>query len=117
MQALLEAQLGAEAPDVCPRGLAIDAILSLPAHSLVRVRGGVRRVQRAMRTRLRTVASAARTGDALPPAPVFCETEPRDLSDQGRWASQLAHAKELGERQLAALRGYADADRCGGVEP
>ena len=98
MQALLEAQLGAETPDVRARGLAIDAILSLPAHSLVRVRGGVRRVQGAMRTRLRTVASAARTGDALPPAPVFCETEPRDRSDQARWASQLAHAKELGER-------------------
>jgi hypothetical protein len=71
MQALLEAQLGAEAPDVRARGLAIDAILSLPAHSLVRVRGGVRRVQGAMRTRLRTVASAGRSGDALPPAPVF----------------------------------------------
>ena len=39
MQALLEAQLGAEAPDVRARGLAFDAILSLPAHSLVRVRG------------------------------------------------------------------------------
>ena len=99
MQALLEAQLGAETPDVRARGLAIDAILSLPTHSLVRVRGGVRRAQGAIRTRLRTVASAARTGDALPPAPaVDPEAEPRDRSEQARWASQLAHAKELGER-------------------
>ncbi len=48
MQALLEAQLGADTPDVRARGLAIDAILSLPAHS-----------------------------------------------EKARWASQLAHAKEL----------------------
>ena len=99
MQALLEAQLGADVPDVRARGLAIDAILSLPAHSLVRVRGGVRRVQGAIRTRLRTVASAARTGARMPPAPaVALVIEPRDRSEETRWASQLAHAKELGER-------------------
>ncbi len=95
MQAFLEAQLGAEAPDVRARGLA----MSLPAHSLVRVRGGVRRVQGAMRRRLRTVASAARTGDAVPPAPAVDPfAKPRDRSEQTRWASQLAHAKDLGER-------------------
>ncbi len=41
-----------------------------------------------MRTRLRTVASAARTGDALPPAPAAdTPAELRDRSEQARWAS------------------------------
>ena len=89
-----------EGKDFRARGHAVDAILAAPSESLVRKRGGRRRVAQTIRRRLRTVAAATRNGGRPPPSDTIhpSDPHPRDSTPSQVWATKLRRATEFGSR-------------------
>ena len=76
------------------RGPALDEILRFPARTLVRMRGGRRRTQQAIRARLKRVATAARDPALSQPEPLPLRPAPapRAYSPDEEWAASMRRA-------------------------